>query len=130
MSELKRLTSDDLAKKRTVLAAERTLMAWTRTALSMIGFGFTIYKFLQYMRMEQGVKPLLRPQGPRNLGLALIALGVFALLVACLQHWAFLRKLGAEFRERGWWMPLLVAGSIGILGALALVSILFRMGPF
>ena len=38
----------DLAVERSVMAAERTLMAWIRTALSMIGFGFTIYKFFQY----------------------------------------------------------------------------------
>jgi putative membrane protein len=34
----------DLAVDRTVMAAGRTLMAWVRTALSMISFGFTIYK--------------------------------------------------------------------------------------
>jgi uncharacterized membrane protein YidH (DUF202 family) len=37
----------DLALRRTVMAADRTLMAWVRTALSMISFGFTIYKLLQ-----------------------------------------------------------------------------------
>ena len=31
------------------MAADRTLMAWIRTTLSMISFGFTIYKFLQAM---------------------------------------------------------------------------------
>ena len=39
----------DLALKRTSTAGERTLMAWIRTALSMIGFGFSIYKFFQYL---------------------------------------------------------------------------------
>ena len=34
-----------LAYERTVLAHERTLMAWLRTAVSLITFGFTIYKF-------------------------------------------------------------------------------------
>jgi putative membrane protein len=46
MSDTELKTSDILALDRTRMAAERTLMAWVRTALSMIGFGFTIYKFL------------------------------------------------------------------------------------
>jgi putative membrane protein len=37
-----------LAVDRTWLAHERTLMAWVRTATSMISFGFTIYKFFQF----------------------------------------------------------------------------------
>ena len=44
---------------------QRTLMAWVRTALSMISFGFTIYKFLQVLQ-EQSTVPILRPQAPRN----------------------------------------------------------------
>jgi uncharacterized membrane protein YidH (DUF202 family) len=35
-------TADEMARERTILAADRTLMAWIRTTLSMIGFGFTI----------------------------------------------------------------------------------------
>jgi len=29
------------------MAADRSLMAWVRTGLSMISFGFTVYKLLQ-----------------------------------------------------------------------------------
>ena len=36
-----------LAVLRTLMGADRSLMAWIRTALSLVGFGFTIYKFLQ-----------------------------------------------------------------------------------
>ena len=57
-------TSHILALDRTRMAAERTLMAWVRTALSMIAFGFTIYKFLQVIQ-EQSTLPVLRPQTPR-----------------------------------------------------------------
>ena len=34
--------NENLSIDRTRMAAERTLMAWLRTALSMISFGFTI----------------------------------------------------------------------------------------
>ena len=36
----------DLGELRTIMAADRTLMAWVRTSLSMLSFGFTIYKVL------------------------------------------------------------------------------------
>lgn len=39
--------SKDLGGMRTIMAADRTLMAWLRTSLSMLSFGFTIYKFLE-----------------------------------------------------------------------------------
>ncbi len=37
--------SNELAKERTREATDRTLMAWIRTCLSLIGFGFGIAKF-------------------------------------------------------------------------------------
>ena len=39
----------DAATTRIRMAAERTLMAWIRTSLSMISFGSTIFKFLEYV---------------------------------------------------------------------------------
>ena len=46
--------STKLAVDRTRLAHERTLMAWVRTATSLISFGFTIYKFFQFLRDGKG----------------------------------------------------------------------------
>ncbi len=64
--------SNELAVERTIMAAERTLMSWTRTSISLISFGFTIYKFLQFMQ-EEGKAVIVRdPGGPRNFGIALI----------------------------------------------------------
>jgi uncharacterized membrane protein YidH (DUF202 family) len=37
--------STELARERTRQAADRTLMAWIRTSLSLIGFGFGIAKY-------------------------------------------------------------------------------------
>ena len=68
---------------RTILAYERTMMAWIRTSLSLIGFGFTIFKFLETMQKSTGG---VRENAPRNLGLALIAIGLGTLLLAIFQY--------------------------------------------
>ena len=66
-------------------------MAWIRTALSMIGFGFTIYNFFRYLPEEIANGAAQRPQAPRNLGMSLIALGTVTLAAAAWQHRNFLR---------------------------------------
>ncbi len=135
MSEAKQKTSDmlaqdrtDLAIGRTSMAADRTLMAWTRTSLSMISFGFTIFKFLHYMQAE-GKAVIKNPNGPRNFGLTLISIGVISLLLACIQYWHLEKKLNPE---KKWYfnLSLVVAGFIVILGLLALINTIFRIGPF
>ena len=41
-----------LAMRRNFMAADRTLMAWIRTAISMIGFGFTLAKLFQALAQQ------------------------------------------------------------------------------
>jgi putative membrane protein len=119
--------SDELAMDRTVLAAERTLMAWIRTAFSMIGFGFTIYNFLKSFQGTPGVH--VSKHGPRNFGMALIALGTASLIVATFQHIGYVKQLG---RKRGdvWSLATMVAILITLIGILAFLSVLLREGPF
>jgi putative membrane protein len=120
--------ADDMARQRTLLAAERTLMAWVRTTLSMISFGFTIYKFLQYM-FEAGKTPLMTtPKGPRNFGLALITLGVASLAIACVQYWHQLKGLYPG--RKPFPLALVVAGFVALVGIVALMNVLFHIGPF
>ena len=128
MSATELKTSDILALDRTRLAAERTLMAWVRTALSMIGFGFTIYKFLQFVQ-EQSTLPVVRPNTPRNVGLALVGMGTFAIIIACVQHWEYIKKLRPDQPSKPWDLAFIVACFIGILGLLMFGSIILRAGP-
>jgi putative membrane protein len=71
---------------RTRLSLERTLMAWVRTAVSLIGFGFTIVQFFERLGDMEGVEMATRPQAPRYLGLALIGAGVASLLISVWQY--------------------------------------------
>jgi putative membrane protein len=118
----------DLAVQRTSMAAQRTLMAWTRTSLSMISFGFSIFKFMQYMQ-EQGNAIIKSHRGPRNFGITLIAVGIISLLIACVQYWQIDKKINPSAR---WHFSLafLVAMFIVTLGLLALANAIFKIGPF
>lgn len=120
--------TDKLAIDRTRLAAERNLMAWIRTALSMIAFGFTIYKFLQMLHQQSAV-PVPRPNAPRNVGLLLVGIGTFAIVVACIQHWNYLKRLLPEQSHRLWDLGLIVGFIIALLGILIFVSIVYTSGP-
>jgi putative membrane protein len=89
-----RVTSDShFGWIRTRLALERTLMAWVRTGVALIGFGFTIVQFFQRLQDMEGVAPARRPQAPRHLGLALIGAGILALVVSGWQYRRVVRYL-------------------------------------
>jgi uncharacterized membrane protein YidH (DUF202 family) len=123
----------DLARLRNRMAADRTLMAWIRTALSLISFGFTIYKFLQDVAafVQKSGGPAIPVQGPRNLGLSLIALGTGGLIVASIEHWRMLKELDAgRPGKRAWSLPLSIASVISLIGLTAFLSVLLRIGPF
>jgi putative membrane protein len=120
----------DLAVRRTLIAAERTLMAWIRTSISMIGFGFSIYKFFQYLPEEIAAGNVQRPQAPRNLGLTLIALGTLALAAAAWQHRNFLNTMGASEMRHAWSLSFVIAITVVLIGCITFYGVLLRHGPF
>ena len=74
-----------LAASRTLMAADRSLMAWVRTGLSMISFGFTIYKLLQGFQEQGGNLP--DAHSPRVVGLFLTGLGTVSILMGTVEYW-------------------------------------------
>lgn len=120
----------DLAIKRSAIAAERTLMAWVRTAMSMIVFGFSIYKFFQYLPAETAKGNILHPDAPRNLGLTLIMIGTLALAGATWQHWHFRKDIGASQSRHMWSIAFVVAIAVVLVGVLTFYGVLMRHGPY
>ena len=120
----------DLGYERTRLAADRTLMAWIRTSVSMISFGFTIFKFYQYL-LESNVLAVEVPHNaPRNFGVTLVILGMFLLVLAIVEHLLFQRSLSKETNQKFPVSTALIASLlITIIGILVLINLLFRMGP-
>jgi putative membrane protein len=120
-------TGTRLAVDRTWLAHERTMLAWVRTAASLISFGFTIYKFFQ---LEIGKLVADRPEpliGPREFAMILIATGIGSLILAFVEHRRSDRQLRESFGDI---VPRSVAGVVasivGGLGALAIIVVIFR----
>jgi putative membrane protein len=95
-------------------------------ALSMISFGFTVYKFFQIEnRSAAGANRLL---GPREFALILIGTGLIALALSALQHRQGMQRLRAESDDIT--VPVsiatIVAGLVSVLGLLAFLAVLFR----
>lgn len=81
----------DLAIDRTLMAADRSLMAWVRTGLSMISFGFTIYKIIEAFQHQGG--PVHSANMARNVGLFLTGLGTVAIVMGTVEYWYRLKSL-------------------------------------
>jgi putative membrane protein len=113
-----------LAATRTRLAHERTLMAWVRTCASLIAFGFTIYQLFRYIAATDRLRePMVSPAW---VGLAMILVGLGALIVAWLQHRRDLALLEAEFGEMPTSLASVTAALIAGLGVVALIGVVLR----
>jgi len=130
MNETPPKLADALATERTRMAADRTLMGWIRTALSMIGFGFTIYKFLEPFSAKEGASGIgVLTQHSRGPWAYAAQPRVFSLLIACIQHRQYVKKLRSDQPYRPWDLGLVVAALVGLLGLAMIVSIILRAGP-
>jgi putative membrane protein len=115
-------TSTRLAITRTMVALDRTLMAWIRTSVSLISFGFTIYKFFQYLRTDTSAAQTERLLSPRGVALVLIGLGVGGLLLATLDYRWQRKTLEAEYREYGPFHFSIAAAVSTVISGLGIVG--------
>ena len=133
--EVRATASDHFAWVRTRLALERTIMAWLRTAVALIGFGFAIVQYLEHLEGTPGARAAYLPHAPRYLGLALISCGILALLVSIWQYWWSIRYLWGEpfapiagVTKEGMQTPVIaVAIVLLFIGLFAFFAVLLRL---
>jgi putative membrane protein len=128
-----RVTSDShFAWLRTRMALERTQMAWVRTGVSLIAFGFTIYQVISNLPQPDRA---LHAYAARDLGLVLIGTGIVAMLLAVFDYRSANDYLWSpEFKPIAGWSDkrrhsrvLLITLIVFVVGIFAFVAVLFRV---
>jgi putative membrane protein len=115
----------DLATGRTLMAMDRSLMAWIRTSLSMISFGFTIYKVLQ--GFQESGELLAHGYSPRTVGLFLTGLGTVAMVAGTIEYFERLKLLREYHAVKTWRASLVMAIIMSVVGLFVFLSIVAKL---
>lgn len=102
-------------------AAERTLLAWIRTALAMMGFGFVVARFGMFLREIAAARGAEVSHSPRLsvwVGSALVVLGVAVNAVAAIQYMRVLARIrqGLPLKPQRWPLEVVVAILLAVIG--------------
>jgi putative membrane protein len=106
------------------LANERTFLAWIRTSIAMMGFGFVIVKFALFIRqitIALGEKVNVPGKGySAIIGVTMVALGALMATFAYLRYRNIEKQLKNNIYYPSSWLSIIVTISI-VLGAVLLV---------
>jgi putative membrane protein len=113
-------------------AAERTLLAWMRTGVALMGFGFVVARFGLFLReiavaRDGSPAPTHAPWWSVGIGTGLVVLGVVVTLLAAAEHWRILQQLnrGEEYVAPRWSLGLVLSVVLALLGAAMVGYLLF-----
>ncbi len=120
---------------RTRLAIERTMMAYLRTAVSLIGFGFAIFQIAFRVTNSPDISNIRFPRGAWFLGLALILAGVASAVFSAFEYrrtilymWSDGYAAVAGMTKEGRKTPLYVIAFLLVLvGVFAFFAVLLRI---
>ena len=103
-------------------AAERTLLAWMRTGLALMGFGFVVARFGLFLREIAAAGQVVAHRHSTGwslwIGTALIGLGVAVSVVASFEYYRFvsMSKQGRAYTPRTALLAVVVAFILAVLG--------------
>lgn len=116
-----------LQDPRVLFAAERTLLAWIRTGLTFVMFGFLIERSGLILEILSDGQQIINTTLTFWLGMAFILLGSFSAVYATSQFRRVLKTLGeSEFPDgyRSQW-GVLVGIIVSVLGSALAISLFF-----
>ncbi len=122
--------SDDSRDPRVYMAAERTFLAWIRTGVALMAFGFVVARFAVLM-VDFGAVPGRPEQGGAAslwMGLGLILSGILTCIVSAVRHDRYVRAIDAgRFRTAfGSSLGYAIVALLALVGT-AMVGYLLRL---
>jgi len=102
------------------LAAERTLLAWVRTGLALMGFGFIVARFGLFLHELSAARnqPAPDDRGSLWVGSGMVALGAAIQILATIRHVRLLRQLSQKgpYQPAVWSLGVCVTLLLAVLG--------------
>lgn len=109
----------DLNDPRVLFAAERTLLAWNRTSISLMAFGFVVERFGLFIQVA-GLDEInmLQRHFSFFVGMSFVLLAAFIAIYSIWQHTRILKTMRSVEIPAGYNLNtgMVVNGIIGILG--------------
>jgi putative membrane protein len=117
-----------MADPKDVLAAERTLLAWIRTGIALMGFGFVVARFGLFLRELALVSGhVAAPRFDGGLvGPAVVAAGVLVNVWASVRHRGLVHRLRAGTTDVPTTGPVLVGVASGVGGVILIAMLISR----